>query len=75
VHAIITTNPNSLIICGKMLVNGGNQLVSSSTGSVGNGKVIHLTANEHSLTINSASVQVSFISVNSALVQVSFMGG
>jgi hypothetical protein len=27
----------------------------------GNGKVIHLTANEHSLAINSASVQVSFM--------------
>jgi hypothetical protein len=75
VHAIITTNPNSLIICGNMLVNGGNQLVSSSTGSGGNGKVIHLTANKHSLAVNSALVQVSFMGVNSALVQVLFMGG
>jgi hypothetical protein len=61
VHAIITTNPNSLIICGNMLANGGNQLVSSSTGPGGNGKVIHLMANEHSLAINSASVQVLFM--------------
>jgi hypothetical protein len=62
VHAIIATNPNSLIICGDMLVNGGDQLVSISTGSGGNGKVIHLTAYQHSLAINSASVQVSFMS-------------
>jgi hypothetical protein len=41
-----------------MLVNGGTQLVSSSTGPGGNGNVIHLMANKHSLVINGALVQV-----------------
>jgi hypothetical protein len=41
-----------------MCVNGGNQLVSSSKGPGGNGKVIHLMTNEHSLVINGALVQV-----------------
>jgi hypothetical protein len=61
VHAFITTNPNFLIICGNMLVNGGNQLVSGSTWDLEAKSSTCLMANKHSLTINSASVQVSFM--------------